>query len=211
MRTDKALACASLARLRSCLHLIRDAKLVLHVVADLVRDDVCLGEVAGRLEAVFQILIESEVDVHRLIGRAIEGPHRRLAGAAGGRRRSRVEDELRVLILVPGLPEYPAPRVLGIRKHLRHEACHLVAGRRPARGHRLGRRGNVATREKAEHHRRIDAEEVARRQGEDDRADADAANADTSRPLRHGPLRHFTLSSVVKPFLVPRLTALLRG
>ena len=50
-------------------HLVVDAEQVLHVVADLVRDDVGLGEVAGRAEAPFQLVVEAEVDVD-LAGRA---------------------------------------------------------------------------------------------------------------------------------------------
>ena len=55
------------------LHLVGDAELILHVVADFVRDHISLGEVAGRAEAAFEFVVEGEVDVHLLVERAIEG------------------------------------------------------------------------------------------------------------------------------------------
>ena len=69
---DPGPACCSL------LDLAADAEQVLHVVADLVGDHVGLGEVAGRAEAVAQLLVEAEVDVDLLVGRAVERPHRGL-------------------------------------------------------------------------------------------------------------------------------------
>ena len=57
---------------------------VLDVMADLMGDDIGLGEVAGRAEALRQLVEEGRVDVDLLVGRAVERPHRRLAHAAGG-------------------------------------------------------------------------------------------------------------------------------
>jgi hypothetical protein len=51
------------------------------MMSDLVRDDVGLGEVTGGAEASFEIA-ESQIDVHLLIERAIEGTHGRLGKPA---------------------------------------------------------------------------------------------------------------------------------
>ena len=86
MRTCSWLTSRSSPALHSLLletlHLVGDAEQGLHVMADLVRDHVGLGEVARCLEAVLQLPVEVEVDVDLVIERAIERPHRRLAGAA---------------------------------------------------------------------------------------------------------------------------------
>ena len=52
-------------------------------MADLVRDHVRLGEVAGRAEAFAQFLIKAEVDVHFLVRRAVERAHGRVGEPAG--------------------------------------------------------------------------------------------------------------------------------
>ena len=54
----------------------QDAEHVLHVVADLVREHVGLREIAGRAEALAQLVVEAEVDVEVLVGRAVERPGR---------------------------------------------------------------------------------------------------------------------------------------
>src|SRR3954463_9584215 len=48
-----------------------DPELLLDVVADLVGEDVGLGEIAGRLEALVELVEEPEVDVDLLVERAI--------------------------------------------------------------------------------------------------------------------------------------------
>ena len=45
----------------------QDAEEVLHVVADLVRDHVGLGEVAGRAELALELVVEGEVDIELLV------------------------------------------------------------------------------------------------------------------------------------------------
>ena len=52
--------------------LAADAEDVLHVVAVLVGDDVLGGEVADGAELVLQLGQEVEVEVHELVGRAVE-------------------------------------------------------------------------------------------------------------------------------------------
>jgi hypothetical protein len=44
------------------------------VVADLVGDDVGLGEVSRRAQALAQRVVEAQVDVDLAVGRAVEGP-----------------------------------------------------------------------------------------------------------------------------------------
>jgi hypothetical protein len=53
-------------------------------MADLVRDDVRLGEVAGRTEAGAQVAEEVEIEVELAVGGAVERSHRRAGHAAGG-------------------------------------------------------------------------------------------------------------------------------
>ena len=49
------------------MHLVEDAKDLLHVMADLVRDDIGLGEIARRAEALLELVEEAEVDVEVLV------------------------------------------------------------------------------------------------------------------------------------------------
>jgi hypothetical protein len=71
----------------------------LHVVADLVRDHVGLREVAGRAEALRQVIEEGRVEVHPLIERTVERTHGGLAHAAGGFDRPAEQHELRLDVL----------------------------------------------------------------------------------------------------------------
>src|SRR5574337_1699391 len=80
-------------------HLLGHAEQTLHVVADLVRDDVSLREVARRAELLAQRVEEAEVDVDLLVGRAVERPHRRLPDAARGAGRAAEQHQPRRLIL----------------------------------------------------------------------------------------------------------------
>ena len=94
---------------------------VLHVMPDLVRDDIGLREVAGRAEAPIELAEERQVEVDLLIGRAIER-------AAGRQRPSRTpthgvleQHQHRLAILPPGRREHAAPGLLGVAKHDRDE------------------------------------------------------------------------------------------
>ena len=79
-------------------HLRLDAQQLLHVVADLVRQDVRLGELAGRAEASLQLVVEAEVDVDLLVERAVEGAGGGLAVAAAGLHGVAEEHQLGVLV-----------------------------------------------------------------------------------------------------------------
>ena len=83
-RTDSALRTLSEALLLSLLHFVHQAQLILHVMPDLVRDDVGAGKFAGRTEALRQFVEKCQVQINPLVARAIERPHRRAGQAAGG-------------------------------------------------------------------------------------------------------------------------------
>jgi hypothetical protein len=60
------------------LDVLRDAEHGLDVVTELVRHDVRHREIAaGRTEARLQLVEEAEVEIHLLVGRAVERPGRR--------------------------------------------------------------------------------------------------------------------------------------
>src|SRR3990167_7936019 len=68
----------------SALYLLRDAEQVLNVVSYLVRDDVCLSEIAGGVEPFLEVSVEAQVYVYLLVGRAVERSHRGLGEASCG-------------------------------------------------------------------------------------------------------------------------------
>ena len=68
------------------LHLAADPEQILHMMADLVRDDVSLGEIARSAKAFVQHPVKSEVDVNAPIFRAIERAARAAGEAAAGPR-----------------------------------------------------------------------------------------------------------------------------
>src|SRR6185436_12748581 len=109
---------------------------LLHVVPDLVRDHVGLGEVARRAKARLQLPVEGKVDVELLVAGAVERPHRRLADAAGRAHLALVEHQRRGPVLRARALEDGAPDVLGAAEHLRDELAHVVRrralGGRPA-------------------------------------------------------------------------------
>src|SRR5579872_4265612 len=61
-----------------------DAEQLLHVMTDLVREDVGLRELAGRAETCAQLVVKSEIDIYLLIGRAVERTCCGLRFAAAG-------------------------------------------------------------------------------------------------------------------------------
>ncbi len=144
--------------LAQLLHLFGRAHEVLHVVTDLVRDDVRLREVARRVEALAQLAIEIEVNVYLAIPGTIERPHRGFRETAGRLRGAAEEHELRHLVFRAGLPEYGRPGVLRVRQHGRDEVdlrVHARGGRRSRRrgigsridGHVLQQRGGIDAQE----------------------------------------------------------------
>src|ERR1700691_5143430 len=71
-----------------------DAQHVLHVMPDFVRHYICLGEFA-RSAVAAQLIPETEVKIHLLVGRAIEGTRRRSSSAASGLRVVAKQDQVR--------------------------------------------------------------------------------------------------------------------
>ena len=106
--------------------LIHDAEQVLHVMADLMRNHVGLGGVAWCVEAVFQLLVEGEVDIDLLILGAIERAHLRHADAAGRAHAAGKQHELRIAVSRSVLRKQLAPDVLGFGEHHRDELLEVV-------------------------------------------------------------------------------------
>ena len=94
---------ASPTSLLALLHARQDAELVLHVVADLVRDHIGIGEVAAGPEAALHLLEEREVDVDGLVERAVERPHGRLRARRSRSGSRREQHELGRLVLAVDL------------------------------------------------------------------------------------------------------------
>ena len=92
------------------------------MVADLMGDDIGQGEVAGRAEALRQLVEEGRVEIDLLVGRAVEGAHRRLRRAAAATwRAAAVGDQRRRLVLRARLAENVAPDLLGRAEHPQQE------------------------------------------------------------------------------------------
>ena len=83
------------------LRLVERAFEVLDMVADLMGDDIGLGEIARRAEPPRQFVEEGRVDVDLLVGRAIKWPHRRLRRTAARLVMVGVGDQPRRLIFAP--------------------------------------------------------------------------------------------------------------
>ena len=155
---------------------------VLHVMADLVRDDIGLREIAGRIEAVLQLLVEDEVDINLLVlrdSRRAPWPTCRVPQAerspanrarASGRYRSRHAGGK----CPARRPRYRRePRIRTAASGRRGRAGTVVIG---AAGIRLCRLVPVQQRQK---HARVDPEEKT------DEHDDDRANpADPADPAR---------------------------
>src|SRR5436305_6112710 len=81
------------------LYLGQDAEQILHMMADLVRNHVSLGELAGlaanvaRTEAALEIREEAGVEIDLLVARAVKGAHRGLGESAGRARSAREHDK----------------------------------------------------------------------------------------------------------------------
>src|SRR5688572_19852435 len=113
-------------------------------MADLVRDDVGLREVAWRLEPPPQLLVEREVDVDAAVERTVERAHRRRAGAACRIDGAREEHEPRLGVAAAGGLEHLAPDVLRVGEDAPHEPLHLVLAGFGALGLAARQTGNFA-------------------------------------------------------------------
>ena len=98
-------------------------------MADLVRDHICPGEVAGRAELAAHVLIEGEVEVDALVGRAVEGPDRRGRPAAAlGAHGAVIDDELGAVVGLAVLLEGAGPGLLGVVEDVVGELVQLALG-----------------------------------------------------------------------------------
>ena len=172
--------------LLAALDLAEDAELVLDVVADLVGDDVGVGEVTLHAELLLHLLEERRVEIDLLVERAVERPHRGLGRAAAAAGAAGVEHHGGRAVLAPGLVRQDLlPDVLGVAEDRGGEAAALVRGlglalalrlridllflaRAPAARHLLGA---------ADQDRRVDARDPADDAQDHDRADAEPAGA----------------------------------
>jgi hypothetical protein len=128
-------------------------------MADLVGDHISAGELAGRAEALGEILEEGAVEIDALVPRAIEGPHRGAGHSARRFHAAAEEHEPRGLVLAAHIAEELGPGVFGVAQHSRHELLGLVAGAL-GRGGRRGRAGPGRGRHPAVLHRDDDVEGI---------------------------------------------------
>src|SRR5947207_10085307 len=70
--------------LRLRVELLHRAEQVLHVMADLVRDHIPLGEITGRTKAIVKLLKKRRIEIKRSIARTIERSDGRARRAASG-------------------------------------------------------------------------------------------------------------------------------
>ncbi len=161
--------------------LVHDAELVLHVVADLVGDDVGLGELARRAEALLEHLVEAQVDVD-LAGRSGSrtapsppGPGRTPSASCPRRGRAWAAGRCG-----PTARKTSVQTDLGAAQHLRDELRARIVRRRRRRGALLldDLAAAVAAAHHAEQRQRVDAEDPAGDDRHRDAAEADAAAAD---------------------------------
>src|SRR4051794_21883206 len=164
------------------LHLGKDAELVLHVMADLVRHHIGLRELAGArariaaAKAALEIAEEGCIEIDLLVGRAVKRAHRGLRHAALiGARRTGEHHERRRAVALAALLEHVFPDDLGRAEDARDELAHLVARRAGLAGW-LGLLLLVGAAADhlgaADQEARIDAERVADDAENDDGADA---------------------------------------
>ena len=101
------------------------------MVPDLVRDHIRLREVTRRAEPRAHGLVELQVDVDLAIARAIKRPHRRLAGAAGGRRGTAKQHQPRLLVgpaLLPRTAHFHTSSVSASTVDTKWPSCRRPAG-----------------------------------------------------------------------------------
>ena len=83
-------------------------------MTDLVRHHVGAGEFALRAEPAAQFIEEAEIEVHLLVGRAVERTHRRLGRAAAGAGHVPEQHQLRLPVLGAGFAEHRIPDIFRI-------------------------------------------------------------------------------------------------
>src|SRR6185295_19237241 len=159
----------------SGVYLVHDAQQILHMVTDLVRDDVSAREVSGGLKAVGEFLEERKVEIDLAVARTIERSHCRLGEAAGRIDGAGIEDKFRVLVSRAERSKLFGPGILGVGEHHGNEILQLRLLRAGRRLRHIAR--GIAAEIALEQLRRIHAEQ----QGDnDDRDEAEAADPGTA-------------------------------
>src|SRR5262245_20888937 len=193
LQLDPHLQLVGIALVHAALHRLhprQNAEQVLHVMADLVRDYVGLGELAAlaadlaAAEAPFEILKERGVEIDLAIDRTVERPHGGLGGPAGRACGAGEHDQGRRLVGFARAREDLFPFGFRASEHGGHELAHLVGW-----GLRLGvLRGGLRLLLRAaaqlgqdlgsaDQVERIDAQGPADETEHEERADADSAGA----------------------------------
>src|SRR5690606_34141542 len=152
-----------------------DADRVLHVMADLVCDDIGLREIAGGVVPPRQRIEEAEIEIDPPVGRAIERPDLRIGEAAAGLDAAGEKHELRLRIIAAVGGEQRIPDILGVGQHDGDEIGRIVLALRErlvALGGRLVAAEAVG--EEAEYHDHDDDQEQP--------ADAATPAAETGQP-----------------------------
>jgi len=95
-------------------HLVGDAEQVLHMVADLMGDDISDGKIAGGIVLVLQLLAEGEIDINLFVPGAVEGSCGRRAITAGGLDLVGVEHQGGHAVLRSSILKKSVPDIFGV-------------------------------------------------------------------------------------------------
>ena len=97
--------------------LVADTQQVLHMVTDLVGNDIGLGKITGRTVPLFKVPEERQVEIHLVVRRAVERTHRSGRHATGGLHGTAEHHPDRFLVIQAAAPEDGVPGILRVRKH----------------------------------------------------------------------------------------------
>src|SRR5262245_54564008 len=187
------------------LYLGQDSQQILHVVADLVRNHVGLGELAAlasdiaAAETPLEILKERGIQIDLPINGTIERTHGGLGKAACRARGAGEHDERRALVGSASLRENLFPLDFRASQHSRYELTHLIGWSfrlgTAGSGLRLLLRAAQAGQNlrPADQIQRIDAQCPADDDEQDDRANPNAAGAAHGKAPRSAPAPIFYL------------------
>ncbi len=99
------------------------------MMAKFMGKNISLRELAGRPESSLQLVKETEIDVHLLVGRAIEGARCRLGRATSGRSYVSKQNQLRVPVWNSTLLKNSRPGLLRVVEYKRNKLHRwLLAG-----------------------------------------------------------------------------------
>ena len=144
-----------------------------------MREDVRLGEVTGRPEALVQLVEEAQIKVDAAVAGTVERPDGRLRVSA--RRLHRVTEQHRAGALVL-TAEQLSPRLLGVFHDRVDEVDHLLFFRRGRDGAAGARCLNRGRRLVADERQKVDAGKPAQDEEDEDTANTHGHDADSPRP-----------------------------